>query len=357
MGYYDDMDYEEFYGEPSEFDKEMENLKDTLRASVKNEIKIELDSAAERNARLVKENNELQDKLKACTNEVKTDKQSAAIADIFKQQLTKDNIKSVIEAMFDVTFDEDTYDCPLWWGLFARFYNNRNEVLKLLRLVGIKIPEEAYTIVFPHEWDQTLLDKFFERANNNYLTNGNQFEKNLQHWDYRSAAAPFANRESIPWQFVLRNPLLNTPENAAKIVDLINYKMSYNSSGYFCEIQKYQNLDKDVLKLLVNGIKPDEKAKGDSCVNAFLLNNVELIESEDALDVLFDKAVKLYRGITFIKRFPEKYQIRYLELRPRLEDFVRDAKELNVDQSEKLRILATYVEASSEESSLPNIPN
>lgn len=70
----------------------------------------------------------------------------------------------MIESLFVKTFDENTYDVPLFWSIYVNFYNNRKDVISLLRFAGVKIPDELESIVLPHEWDERLLDKFLTQC-------------------------------------------------------------------------------------------------------------------------------------------------------------------------------------------------
>ncbi len=88
--------------------------------------------------------------------------------------------------------------------------------------------------------------------------------------------------DEIPWQFVLRNPLLNSEKYALKIAKAMND--GYNGLK-FEKICSYQNLDEEVLKLIIDKIIVKEKS--DKAIFDFLIDHIELVSDRERLEILY----------------------------------------------------------------------
>lgn len=278
MNYYDE---EDFY-ESNKFDEKMNELKDYLRDSVKQEVQDQIVSLQRENENLKNDNNNLRSKNKSIECENKGLLSANKVLKILTDKINEKNVYKIIQVIFPKTFEEKVYDCPELWSAYVNYYDDRKEIIKLLKYANVNIPSELESIVLPHEWDEELLDKFFDTMYRHVNCNGCTYENNLKYWNYRMAANPFGSTSSydeIPWQFVLRNPLLNSEKYALKIAKAMND--GYNGLK-FKKICSYQNLDEEVLKLIVDKIIVKEKS--DKAIFDFLIDHIELVSDRERLE-------------------------------------------------------------------------
>lgn len=301
------------YYEPSEFDEKVEEFKDYLRESVKKETLDQIDRLTKENKRLKdnisalkKENKELEDRNKLSIT-------SDIITSLIVNNIGTHNIYRIIEILFPKTFDERlTGDCPLFWLTYVNYYDNRKDVIALLRFAGIKVPDELDDIILPHEWNEELLDKFFDTMYAHYNCNGTMYEDNLQFWDYKMAAHPFDTNyfscyDEVPWQFVLRNPLLNSQKYAVKIAQ----EMNKGQHGlFFSNICEYQELSQETLQAIVDNLDMTNMTNKKALVD-FLIAHIELVKDEKKLNKLYSVIESKYRGEDYILQMPKKYQMKY----------------------------------------------
>lgn len=330
-------DYDEFYQEPSEFDEKMKELKSYLMDSVKQDIKADLDYYKSATEKSNKELTELKLKNKSLEIENTELHKVNEVADIILSKITKENVESLIANLFEPTFKEETYDCPLHWGLYVNYYNDRETVLKILRYAGIEVPYDS-SVILPHEWDKASLDKFFDNMSNHVNCNGQTYSGNIRFWSYRSAQDPFkyTNFTEIPWQFVLRNPLLNSKEYSLKIAKA----MSNGGNGYkFSKIYNYQKLDDDVLELLVNNICLNEKhLKSD--VGQFIIRHMQYIKKDETFDAVIKILSNMWRPYNEAAKLPEDYQIKYIDSLDEINAKMEFLRASTISKENKSKILS-----------------
>lgn len=336
-------DFEDYY-EPSEFDSKVEELKDYLRESVKGETRSQIERLELENKRLLEENKTLKEKNITVENENKAFATDDIITKLITKKFSKENVYEVINILFEKTFNEKPHrDCPDFWLTFVNYYNNRTEILSLLRYASIEIPSELDEIILPHEWNEEMLDKFFDTMHKHSNCNGEIYKDNLRFWNYKMDANPFKeNRYSscseIPWQFVLRNPLLNTEKYALKIIEEMNKK--YNSNGLkFWRICQYQELDKDILQMIVDGIEVREDIKKDVLVD-FLEEHTDMVTQKDKLDFLYPIFAKKWRGEESILKMPKEYQIKYAKSLDRADKKIEFLNKTQLTKEEKTEIIS-----------------
>lgn len=331
--------YEDYY-EPSEFDEKVEEFKDYLRESVKKDTLDKIE-------RLTNENNTLREEVKSLkkTNKELEDRNkvsvtSEVISQIITNQITEDNVYKIIKALFPITFDESDRDCPSFWSTYVNYYDNRKDVVALLRFAGVEIANELEGIVLPHEWNEELLDKFFDTMYAHYNCNGTMYEENLRFWDYKMAAHPFDTKyfscyDEIPWQFVLRNPLLNSQKYALKIAK----EMNNGGHGlYFSKICRYQELSQEVLQTIVDNLDITNTTNKQEMVD-FLVANIELVNDEKKLDKLYLAVGSKYSGEKYILQMPKKYQIKYAKSLNNIEKRFNFLQKTNFSKEEKIDIM------------------
>lgn len=335
MSYYDE---EDFY-EPSEFEEKINELKDCLRESVKEETQREIERLQRDNERLKNENSDLRNKNKSIECENKGLLSANNVLKIVLGKIDEENVYKIIQAIFPKTFDEKSYDCPEFWSTYVNYYDNRKDIITLLKYANVKIPSELENITLPHEWNEELLDKFFDTMYNHVNCNGCTYEGNLKYWGYRMAADPFPNKayqsyDEIPWQFVLRNPLLNSEKYALKIADAMNE--GYNGLK-FEKICSYQTLDEEILKLIIDKIVVKEKS--DKAIFDFLIDHIELVSDKERLEIIYPEIEAGWRCYDAVLKMPKEYQIRYAKSISRMENRIDFLNMTALSKEEKSKIL------------------
>lgn len=333
----------DFYNEPSEFDEKMEELKSYLMDSVRKDIKADLEYYKNIAEKREKELTELKLKVKSLELENKKLHKTNDVAEIILPRITKENVESIISDLFEKTFHEETHDCPLHWGLYVNYYKDREQILKILNYAGVEVPYDS-SVILPHEWDKVALDKFFDRMGSHVNCNGANYKGNLRFWGYRYAQDPFnhTSYSEIPWQFVLRNPLLNSKEYAFKMAKEMSCKSGFNNGYKFSKIDEYQDLNDDVIKILVENISLDKKnMKGD--IGQFLIRHVEYVNDDDALETIVGILNNMWRSYKEATRLPEKYQIKYARSLSRVDEKIEFLKVSTLSQEIKAKIFCEAV--------------
>lgn len=152
-------------------------------------------------------------------------------------------------------------------------------------------------------------------------------------------ADPFSGTSSydeIPWQFVLRNPLLNSEKYALKIAKAMNG--GYNGLN-FEKICSYQDLDEKVLKLIVDNLVVKEKS--DKRMFDFLIDHIELVSDKERLDIIYPEIEARWRCYSAVLKMPKEYQIQYAMSISRMEDRIEFLNKTNLSKEEKSQILGS----------------
>jgi hypothetical protein len=95
------------------------------------------------------------------------------------------------------------------------------------------------------------------------------------------------NYSEIPWQYVLRNPLLKKKKYLKKIG-----QNAYGSNGYsghwdnFYKIDSYLDLSDEEIKTILNNIYYT-KLKNNDAISKFVLRNLKCIEDDEFLNKIY----------------------------------------------------------------------
>jgi hypothetical protein len=232
-------------------------------------------------------------------------------------RLNKDTIQDYIALTYEPDFNEDgQFETPLWFKLIVNYYSHRDEIIDLLKVFDINIPKWVLTFRLPFEWTKGELDHFFNTIYNHYVCNGQIYSHNLNFWMGEKIDDPIANMNKnyseIPWQFVLRHPLLNTPEYCKKMADAIN---KGGNGVYFAVITDYQNLSDENLDILINGIdfSKIKKLNDNNAFSRLMLNNIGRIKDVSNLDLIYPLLINVWRAETYISKMPKRYYIKFLK--------------------------------------------
>lgn len=321
----------------TEFNEKFEELKNYLIESAQSDTSNEIKRLSSENRELRKEIKKLSEQNNDLQKRNKTVVANDKVTQIITNQISEGNVCKLIESLFVKTFDENIYDTPLFWSIYVNYYNNRKDVISLLRFAGVKIPDELESIVLPHEWNEELLDKFFDTMYAHYNCNGEIYENNLRFWTYSMAAHPFDKKyflcyDEIPWQFVLRNPLLNSQKYAVKIAEEIN---KGGNGIYFSKICHYQELSQDVLQTIVNNLKVPQYP----IITDFLTDHIELVTDKKILNNLYLTLVDKYGGTKYILQMPDEYQEKYVKSLDNPEKMINFLNMAKFSKEKKMKLL------------------
>lgn len=213
-----------------------------------------------------------------------------SLFDAIKVNCQKDeDIYKLFSLLFTKDYNEDVYDCPLWIGILTQYYSHKTEAVEILRYLNVKLPVNVESFRLPLDWNEEEIDIFMKTMHNHVNCNACIYSGNLRFWapnSFDTVKEQCNNKyyDEIPWQFVLRNPLLKNP----KYLSMIGKNLVGSSSNWckFVKLEEYQELTDEELLLIINNINP-LLLKKSSPVTDFCLKHLNLITSKELLDSLY----------------------------------------------------------------------
>lgn len=295
-------DYEDYY-EPSVMDEIFKEFQQKCREVLLDDINSTIGSIKHTNEYLTKENDELKKALSQAEKnlrEVKKNTEKFSLMETLVNGVknTVENAESKDEKIYgflDLVFKRDyieqTYDAPLWIGAMTQFYSNKDKVIEVLKMFDIKLPNGIENFRLPIDWNEEELDIFFDTMHNHYNCNGSTYEGNLGYWKSASLEDVKTqcnrNYSQIPWQYVLRNPLLKTEKYLKKIGK--NAYGANSHSGHwvsFYKIDSYLDLSDEEIKTILSNIDYT-KLKNNDAISKFVLRNLKHVEDKEFLDKIY----------------------------------------------------------------------
>ena len=314
--------YEEYYDEqiyePTPLDELFIEYRDKCKTILLASVQSEIDGIKNDNTRLTEKNNELHSEIRQLKDEVKSSiekcKNSIVIDEVLKN-INKDNFPEFLAVIYEKDYEESwsTEDTPLWLGVLTEYYSHKDSIIEMFNIYNIKTPKDITNFRLPIDWNEEELDIFFSTMRNHYNCNGNFFQYNLRHWGSSSlkSVKEQCNRSysELPWQYVLRNPLLKTE----KYLKLIGEKITETHGNNLASIYHYQDLDENQIKIILENIDYT-KLTGlkNNNVGSLILKYIHLIDNDDFLDKIYPLVKKTYREFDYIKNMKPKYIKKYL---------------------------------------------
>ena len=318
------FDYEEYY-EPSAMDEIFAEFQEKYKElllndtnSYVNEIVAAKEYYEKENKKLTEENHELKKQCKAATDNLSQVSTVSTFVNLLKTSLDQpDKIYAFLDLLYKKDYNEETYDAPLWLGVLTQYYSHRSEIIDLLRMLNVKLPQGIENFRLPMDWTEEELDVFFDTMYNHYNCNGSTYSGNLRFW------APYAldsvikncnrNYSEIPWQYVLRNPRLKQEKYLTQIGQHVTGQNHH--WVYFYKIDKYLELSEEEIGIIINNIDAARFALKDSqIVSEFLLRNMKHITNPVLLDKLYAKYHDSYEFIynKGILKMPYEYMEKWV---------------------------------------------
>ena len=319
-------EYDTGYYEQSEMDELLSEFKEKCTKILLEDVNSQMGMIKHESEYLRKENERLMTALAQAEKnlrEAKKDAERFALMETLTnglKNMVKDSedketkIYEFLNLVFKRDYIEQTYDAPIWIGAMTQFYSNKEKVIDVLKLFDVRLPDNIENFRLPIDWNEEELDMFFDTVNNHVNCNGCTFEGNLRFWGSRSlydvkTQCYKSGYSEIPWQYVLRNPLLRNEKYLEKIGKNAFTPFKWNN---FYRIDKYLNLSDDEIKVILNNIDYTKmKNKGD--VEEFILRHLKLIEDDAFLKKIYSL---FYNSYDFkygkkILDMPYKYMLQW----------------------------------------------
>jgi len=274
----------------------MENLESALELLIEEEVSRRVKELSDDVAHykdIAKAIPALESKIKCLTSE----SENRDVEVTLLSHITKENVADIIGVFVPATWKEsqhfsDDGRVPAWFPLVVNHYRNREFVFQLLDIANVKYPSWAKNLILPYEWDSDVLDIFFANMKNHYVCNGAIFGRNIDFWyrqwsqfQFDPIVALSHQYSEVPWQFVLRNPLLVEKKYIDKMIIAIS---SQPHGEYFLEIFKYQEDLGNVRYQFVNKLEPGGNTSQyhNVWVGEFLQKNISSAEDDKAISIM-----------------------------------------------------------------------
>jgi hypothetical protein len=248
---------------------------------------------------LRRKNQELEDETTKLKAQVK-DLKKGDLFSKYAKNVTEENLGTFLTFIFKK--EDNPYDnCGVttassWFFNLIKYWGQRQLLFKIYDLVGIKYPKWALTCEIPYEWDQNKIDLWFNTLKNHYVCNGAIYECNLGFWqrEYQGKTVEQnLNKQysDVPWNLVLKNPLLLEDNNFDKILKAIKSKNQSSHAQYFTMLPRYQTLTKPQLESFIKVV-----AKQSNNNKAMSVCISQLPEDSKVWDWLYDNNYLSYGG-------------------------------------------------------------
>ena len=315
--------------------KMFEDLKNSIESEAISDLKDELDSVYRENEDLRHHVNELEVDLKHSQELERCSRISEYLISSLMDKLsdTADSVEwrriilNVVKLCLTPTFevnDNDVYEAPLWLVLSTMFYDNRDKIIELLDLFKIERPSNIDQFILPCDWNESDVDLFFDNMRMHSNCNGSTYEGNLRFWG-RNAVDPYSEivecvncYDEVPWQFLLRNPLLHEVKYLEKIGSNM-FSNVVSNWDKFSKMTKYQEYTDDELRIIMDNIDVTSNHFRDKSFYGFIFDNIHVLRfcrHKKLLDkfytILVDSNQYACLNKTILMDMPEEYLIRWL---------------------------------------------
>lgn len=306
----------------------IQDLVDNVKRQVIDESNSEIKSILNENAKLKKENKELQKSINDITYHHNDNNLFESIWGNIKnnlmkkvppeEQFTKNNkIYDFLSLIYDKDYVEELdTNTPLWIGILTQWYSHKNEMIQIMQSLGISTPKNISNFRLPVDWTEEELDIFFDTIHNHVNCNCCTYSGNLRFWGDKSLedVKTQCNRSysEIPWQYVLRNPRIKNEKYLAAIGKGA-YSSKFSNYSKFFRIDTYQELNDEQIKVIIDNMEYQRMHKSDE-IDRFLLKHINLISNDNFLDKIYDRFSDSYsfECNNCILDMPYKYAYKWL---------------------------------------------
>ena len=312
----------------STLDYIIQDLVDNVKRQVIDESNSEISFIINENKKLKEENEELQKSINDITSQNNDNNLFDSIWGSIKnnlmkkvpleEQLAKNNkVYDFLSLIYDKDYVEKLdANTPLWIGILTQWYSHKNEMIQIMQSLAISTPKNISNFRLPVDWTEEELDTFFDTIYNHTNCNGCTYEGNLRFWSDSSLedVKTQCNRSysEIPWQYVLRNPLLKNEKYLAAIGKGAYLSKCSNYFKFF-KIETYQDLTDEQIKVIIDNMEYQKMNKSDE-IDTFLLKHIDLISNEHFLNRIYDRFNNSYSFEVYdcVLNIPYKYAYKWL---------------------------------------------
>lgn len=268
-----------------------------------------------------------------------------------KQTINAENIKSIV-ALLNFKKEEIIIngsrinELPVWFELTLTYYPDKEKLWNLFDFFGIKYASWLRQFCLPQDYNEDELLAFMKVVDKHGITNGCNFSQNIGYYyeslqsskglaKYLINGSTFSNY--IPWQLLLKNPLLTKEDIFKEIIKIITTKKL--NSEYFFRIQDYQSLTELQVKTLFESIGPDSRQSDEHV--AFIRNNQFIIKRNPEISFNYkDKMTAESRSTFYFKNYPTDMQKAFIrECSGALSNKIELIKCMEICKEEKVALI------------------
>lgn len=347
-------DYSDNYYEMSKVDELLKEFSDKCKEVLIDNVNSEIGAIKSDNEYLSAENKKLQKALKIAEKElgdIKKNDAGAQLMSSFIKNLDPSNDEQIykfLSTMFESDYTESTYGVPLWLGAMTNYYSHKGEVLQLLKVIGCKLPDGVETFRLPCDWNDDELQIFLDTMYNHVNCNGCTYQDNLRFWSPTALDSVYymCNKcySEIPWQFVLRNPLLKQE----KFLKQIGRHMLDKCNNWYCfnMIEEYLELTNDEIKIILDNLELQVWTKKNESVSKFILRHIDCVENEQFLSKIYefyhDSYEFQYHNTIF--KMPWKYVVRWFSEHKDKGMLMLNDKSVELTKEQRKELVATVLD-------------
>lgn len=312
------INYEDYFElEKTPMEELFEEYKQKCMEQICNSVNSEIKFIKDNNAFLKEENKQLQQENKELKNIAKENQKTKTennflaplVSNSPKFKMDEHNFLMFLDCLFEKDYEEKDISCePIWLLSLTQYYSHKKEVIQLLRLTKMKVPSNIENFKLPVDWNEEEMDVFFASMDKHYNCNGCTYRRNLSFWGEKSLL-PVKEQcysdsySEIPWQYVLRNPILKKE----KYLKQIGQNLSKQNWRNFEKIQDYLELSGKEIKIILENIQlPKHINKNDASIN-FIYNNIAVVQNKNMLDQIYNVFKNSFRFDKKLLEMPYEY--------------------------------------------------
>lgn len=305
-----------------------EEYKQKCMEQICNSIETEINDIKENNQYLVKQNAEvlkkntelsyevhnLNDEIKQLKQNIEENKFLVSLINSIKTSKGEDferKIFQFLDIVFKTEYEENWQDVPIWLHALTQYYSHKEEIIRFLKSMGTKVmlPKNVENFRLPIDWTEEEMDIFFENIYKHVNCNGCSYKDNLRFWSISSLLSVRdqcvqQTYSEIPWQYVLRNPILKKEKYLKQIGEHLTD--DYANWYKFEKIQDYLDLNEEEIKIILENINYVLLTSKTAAMD-FAFKNIKLVENEIILDKVFVHYKDSYVMPEKILEFPYAY--------------------------------------------------
>lgn len=259
---------------------------------------------------------------------MESDLGSVIVAKFATQVDSKHKMETILDCMYNPRFENVhlNNESPLWLSALTRYYDNREEVLDILRsFKWTEIPSKINNFKLPLDWSDKELNSWMTHMSHNYVCNGQLYDwGNLRWWGSFSLEdiTTFYEKHrgeysEVPFQYVFMNPLMKTE----KYLKMLGIEIAGNHSELIKGISQME-LSEDELGFIIRcslayleeHYKPISETNNN--FKQWLWQNVNLIYNHDVTKYLYETYANTFMGTEQLLKLPTFFVVQHTQKYP-----------------------------------------